>query len=217
MDYQIIYKQIIEQAKIENRIKHRGIYYENHHIIPKCLNGTNDENNLVLLTAKEHYLCHKLLTYIYKGNKKIGFAYHLMTFMNKRKYSLTSRDYAYARELCSFYSSGPLSEEHKNNISKGGKGKNKGKRHSIESKIKMSNAAKNRSPDTDETKYKKGNARRGKPHTKETIEKMKLSEHNISDEGRLKLSAANKGKHRSEETKERIRKTLLGKNNHKKQ
>ena len=40
---------------------------------------------------------------------------------------------------------------------------------------------------------------------------MKLSKHNISDEGRLKLSAANRGKHRSEETKEKIRITLKNK------
>ena len=36
-------------------------YYEKHHIIPRCLNGSNDKDNLVLLTAREHYLCHWLL------------------------------------------------------------------------------------------------------------------------------------------------------------
>jgi hypothetical protein len=60
-----------------NYIKHydlliiRGInrkilgYSENHHIIPKCIGGTDDKNNLVLLTAEEHFLAHVLLIKIY--------------------------------------------------------------------------------------------------------------------------------------------------------
>ncbi len=104
----------------------------------------------------------------------------------------------------------PLTEEHKLNISKGGKGK----KHSLfckETKLKMSAAAKNRLSDSKETKYKKGNARRGKPHTIETIQRMKNTKHNISDEGRLKLSLVNKGKKLSEETKEKIKNTLKNK------
>ena len=66
MDHQKIYENIILIAKSKNRQKLNKndidyVYYENHHIIPKCLNGNDDENNLVLLTAKEHYVCHKLL------------------------------------------------------------------------------------------------------------------------------------------------------------
>jgi len=65
MNYQQIYESIINNSKNKNRIKLRKnkigyVYYEKHHIIPKCLNGSNDEVNLVLLTAKEHYVCHKL-------------------------------------------------------------------------------------------------------------------------------------------------------------
>lgn len=70
MNHQNIYNSIIENAKSKNRIKLKKnninyVYYETHHILPKCLNGSNDKDNLVLLTAKEHYICHKLL------NKKI--------------------------------------------------------------------------------------------------------------------------------------------------
>ena len=47
--------------------------YENHHILPKSLGGTNDKNNLVLLTLKEHFICHWLLVKIYpKGSKERG-------------------------------------------------------------------------------------------------------------------------------------------------
>lgn len=37
-------------------------YIERHHKIPKSLGGSDDAYNLVLLTAKEHYTAHHLLT-----------------------------------------------------------------------------------------------------------------------------------------------------------
>ena len=43
------------------RYKTKTNYYEKHHIIPHSLNGSDEKKNLVLLTAKEHYLCHWLL------------------------------------------------------------------------------------------------------------------------------------------------------------
>jgi len=36
-------------------------YTEQHHILPKCLGGTNNKSNLVRLTAREHFVCHLLL------------------------------------------------------------------------------------------------------------------------------------------------------------
>jgi hypothetical protein len=37
-------------------------YTEKHHIIPKSCGGDNSKGNLVALTAKEHFICHLLLT-----------------------------------------------------------------------------------------------------------------------------------------------------------
>jgi len=104
MNYQKVYNNIIYKAKSENRKKLSKtnsvyIYYENHHILPKCLGGTNDPENLVLLTAREHFICHKLLTYIYPGNRKIYGAFFRMTFNKNKKYNISLKDYAYAREL----------------------------------------------------------------------------------------------------------------------
>jgi len=101
MNHQKVYDAIIEKAKSENRKKHNGTYYENHHIIPTCLNGINKKENLVLLTAKEHYVCHKLLTYIYPNNKSIIWAFHRITYTNKGIYVKSARDYVYARKLLS--------------------------------------------------------------------------------------------------------------------
>jgi len=37
-------------------------YTEKHHIVPKSLGGSNSSENLVALTAREHFVCHWLLT-----------------------------------------------------------------------------------------------------------------------------------------------------------
>ena len=98
MNHLKYYEFIINRAKFENRKKFCGIYYENHHILPRCLGGLTVKENLVLLTAKEHFVCHKLLTYIYPKNRNIALAYHRMAF-SKSCYEASPRDYAYAREL----------------------------------------------------------------------------------------------------------------------
>lgn len=58
-------------------------YSERHHIIPKCLGGTNDKDNLVRLTAEEHFVAHKLLIMIYPKNQKLWWSAIAMT--NKTK------------------------------------------------------------------------------------------------------------------------------------
>ena len=41
-------------------------YTENHHIIPKCMNGSDDQSNIVSISARKHFLCHYLLTKMVK-------------------------------------------------------------------------------------------------------------------------------------------------------
>ena len=107
MNYEKIYNQIVDRAKFEARQKlHKShvnyVYYEEHHIIPKCLGGSNDKSNLVLLTAREHFICHWLLARLYAYNNKITAAFWAMC--NQRKPSVSryvpdSRAYQEAREL----------------------------------------------------------------------------------------------------------------------
>jgi hypothetical protein len=65
------YIQITTKAKLLSRskIKDDG-YYENHHIIPSSLGGSNDDENLVLLTAREHFICHYLLCKMFIPNSQ---------------------------------------------------------------------------------------------------------------------------------------------------
>jgi hypothetical protein len=93
MDYQKIYNQIIERAK--NR-KLEG-YKEKHHIIPKCLGGDNNKENLVELTAREHFLCHMLLCEIHPDENKLKHALFLMAIgkqkVKEKTYIIGSRVY----------------------------------------------------------------------------------------------------------------------------
>lgn len=64
--YTRIYYKIIEQAKVRIITG----YTETHHIIPRSLGGNNRKDNLVVLTAKEHYICHRLLTKMTLGRNR---------------------------------------------------------------------------------------------------------------------------------------------------
>lgn len=63
MEYQRHYDSLIDKAK--NRVLKR--YSETHHIIPKCLGGDDSKDNLVDLTAREHFVAHLLLAKIHGG------------------------------------------------------------------------------------------------------------------------------------------------------
>lgn len=62
-----------------------------HHIIPKCIGGTNDRNNIVALTPEEHYVAHQLLVKIHPTNDKLIFAAHRMGTSNNKLYGWLRR------------------------------------------------------------------------------------------------------------------------------
>lgn len=63
MKYKKIYDEIIKN-RLDNPVLND--YTECHHIIPKSLGGSDDEANLVNLLAREHFICHLLLTKMYE-------------------------------------------------------------------------------------------------------------------------------------------------------
>jgi hypothetical protein len=98
VDYQIIYNNVMERAK--NRKK--GKYMERHHIIPRCLGGTDENDNLVYLTYREHFIAHKLLVFIHRHNfrnmMKMSCALWMMCNAGKDKYRYTSYTYEKAKQ-----------------------------------------------------------------------------------------------------------------------
>jgi len=100
--YSTWYFQIIENARINQRKKSKIQYYENHHIIPSSLGGSSNKTNLVLLTAREHFIVHLLLTKMLTGKPKYKMSFALSMLSNiknigKGRYIPTSRLYEYAK------------------------------------------------------------------------------------------------------------------------
>lgn len=78
MNYSLIYDRIIQRARDR---KLTG-YCESHHIVPRCMNGGDDLDNMVDLTPEEHFLCHQLLVKIFRNTKyfhSLVFAANMMT------------------------------------------------------------------------------------------------------------------------------------------
>lgn len=108
MNYQKIYDNICLTAKSQNRVKGCGVYYEAHHILPKCLGGEGKVTqykthpNIVLLTTKEHFVLHRLLTKIHPNSKPLRMAWWAMCNQEgpnqERIYRPSGREYKEARE-----------------------------------------------------------------------------------------------------------------------
>ena len=84
MNYIKIYKDLCRSRKSMCRSKSE-YYYEKHHIKPKWLGGDDSDDNLVLLTAREHYISHYLLFMHYK-DKSSASAFHIMNVSCNMEY-----------------------------------------------------------------------------------------------------------------------------------
>lgn len=131
--YTRIYYQIIDKAR--EKTFEADVYTEKHHIIPKCLGGNNKKDNIVKLTAREHFLCHWLLTKMVKGkreNWQMYNAFSCMLYRNndvQQRYKINSRLFEKLKINHSKLKSVYCRAENNGMY---------GKKHSAESKKKMS-------------------------------------------------------------------------------
>lgn len=65
MNYKKIYENLIEKAR---SMVFDG-YYEKHHIKPRCIGGNDSIDNIIKLTARQHYIAHMLLYKIYENDE----------------------------------------------------------------------------------------------------------------------------------------------------
>lgn len=165
MDYKKIYQDLME-ARLsvkEERIKRKksGEYFERHHITPLSMGGNKSyglrSDNIVLLTAREHYLAHRMLWLIYR-TREMGFAFHKMVFssspLQKRRFDAKAYEAAkLAISQCQRGENNPMYGKEspmkgKPNISKGKKlaprpyqtgDNNQSKRQEVRDKISKAN------------------------------------------------------------------------------
>lgn len=133
--YLHIYYSIIERAK--TRVCED--YTETHHIIPRALGGNNEKTNLVELTPREHFICHLILPRITDGinRQKMIYAYTIMSgrkVYGSKKYEFYRKEYA---KINSILRSGAGNGMWGVDRS-GDKNTFFGKKHSAESKKKIS-------------------------------------------------------------------------------
>jgi hypothetical protein len=191
-------------AAITSRGQNRQLttYTESHHILPKSLGGTDLPNNITNLTAREHFICHWLLTKIYREGEehwKMINALRIMRAENKnqRRYEnkITARVYE------------NLKQEYAKLQSIRVKGKNNpmyGKRHSTVAKKRIGDANRGRVQPIEE-KNKQKQAMLGRKREP------------FSEEWRAKMSAKKAGdnnpmfsRSHTESTKELMRQKALG-------
>lgn len=216
MNYKNIYNKIILKYKKLNLVKlnpkdKKYIYLETHHIVPKCLGGSDDASNLVNLPAREHFICHLLLPLIYKNNKnenKLWVAAHRFLYGNKgqRSVKISSFQYKFIKEnlakLCSDIYSG------KNNPNFGNKWSNEQKLR-LSQKMKGRKAHNKGVPLSEDTKRKISLKLKGKPQP--------WNRRKRTEEEKLLISIKTKEGMAKKETREKFllgiknRKTLRGK------
>ena len=189
-------------------------YIERHHILPRCLGGTDAKENLVNLYPEEHYLAHLLLCKIYPGNQKLLYAAMNMATgsldnlgkRNNKKYGWVRRRYAESisgdnnpsrknPELQRQAALKRVGQKRTNEVRAKMSAAQKGRKFTKEHKEKLSIAASNRPPISEETRSK---LRNRKPNKGMLGKKM-------SEETKAKMSASRRGKKMSEETKAKMR------------
>jgi hypothetical protein len=99
MDYYKIHNNLISRAK--QRTLSEGIYIERHHIIPRCMDGDDNPENIAILTPEEHFLAHQLLVKMYPGHRGLIYGLFTMTFQGPTHQRNNNKRYGWVRRLFS--------------------------------------------------------------------------------------------------------------------
>jgi len=95
MQYKLIYEKLVKRGQVRGIIEG---YKEIHHIIPRCMGGSDEPENLVSLTPEEHYVAHQLLVKIYPNNLRLVRACDVMSKDTKvSKYWRRNKLYGWLR------------------------------------------------------------------------------------------------------------------------
>lgn len=161
------YDSIISNAQQRSKL---STYVERHHIIPRCMGGSNAKSNIVELTPREHFICHRLLIRMVddpKTKKALRWALHRMMFSkadtHESRYVPNGRVFELLRNEFNADRRKPrvLSSEHRAKLIAFNQAR-KGRKLSAETRAKMSAAH-----------IGKTSPNKGKPRSEAAIQKMK--------------------------------------------
>lgn len=215
MDYKKIHDQIIEKRK---SIGEPEGYTEIHHIVPKSFGGSDDSENLLKMTAREHFIIHRLLAKIYPKTGMVH-AVWKMSCVGKERYKVTSRTYSYLREQHAYRVSNDKESSKKKSDTM--KGRKQTPEHSAK---RAESRKKNGEWHSEETKEKIGKSNMGKRGPwagktlpKEAVEKRNKARHengnySWTEEQKRRASERQSGKKKGpmpEGQKEKLRKTYI--------
>lgn len=206
--YSNLYNKIVLKAKC--RINNG--YTERHHIVPQSLGGSNDKDNLVNLTAREHFICHWLLIKMTEGEERSKMLYALNGMKAENKYQqryntkITARVYEKHRI--------EHAQNH-SNFMKGRTAPNKGKSMSETQKKILREIALKRPKPTTETIAKRTAKQIGIKRSDNTKKNISLAlkgktKGPQSDEHRLAISLGGKGKKKKNGHSDNVRAAVLG-------
>jgi len=207
LNYQKIYNALVDKCVARGLDKKvLDGYFEKHHIIPKCLGGSDKNSNFVLFTPREHVIAHRLLWKANPDNYSLMWAY--ARTVNSHKGILTSREVEKAKiAKAEFMSNRVVSEEtkekirqtltgHKRTTESIEKGRQKMMGHKVSEETKSKISAKRQEliasgwtvPES--ARKKIGDAFRGKKRSPEAVEKSRLAQIGkvISEEQKAQLS-----------------------------
>lgn len=110
-------------------------YIEKHHILPKSLGGSNEKANIVKLTAREHFICHRLLARMTIGHDRYKMVTAAYSMIKKRRKTdslkVNSRVYSRLREDYSKHLSERMTPEYRMHLSIKLKGYKFGPEHGL--------------------------------------------------------------------------------------
>lgn len=171
-------------------------YKETHHIVPKCLGGGNEVENLIDLTPKEHFIAHKLLAMENPQNAKLVYAFHLMSIDGRHEVSADEYEQARLLHIKSMMGTALHSKPHTERAKRLISERTKEALARPDVRQRLSESHKNPS---EEIRKKISEASKGRKHSEVTKEKM------------AKAHKGKKYKPMSAEGRENIRKAHLGK------